>query len=83
MDAGEKFNPVAGNEFNGPDMDPGDMVVDALLLVRVQSTDTAKSRITVYRSAGMDDVIETGMLQIHAARDMAYWVLPQAVNGDE
>jgi hypothetical protein len=62
---------VDGIEFTGPEMQPGDMVLDALLIVRVQSPGAPKSRVTVYRSAGLDDVVETGMLQIEAARDMA------------
>jgi len=82
MDAGEKFNPVVGIEFNGPAMEAGDMVLDAVLLVRVQSPDSPRSRVTVYRSVGMDDVIETGILQIHAARDMEYWKQAAVADGE-
>ena len=76
------FNPVAGINFTGPEVEEGEMVMDAVLIVRVQSLDSGKSRITSYRSVGMDDVTETGMITIHAHRDLSYWT-HQAVVGDD
>jgi hypothetical protein len=35
--------------------------------------DNGRSRVVAYRSSGLDDIVETGLLQIHANRDMTAW----------
>ena len=70
-------NPLAGIDFEGPELDEDEIAVDAVCIVRIQNLSTGRSRITTYRSSGLDDVVETGMLQIHAQRDMGAWTGPR------
>lgn len=80
---GKSPNPLAGINLIGPDLDAGEVVVDAVLIVRLQSVDEPRSRITVYRSEGLDDVTETGMLAIHAHRALNYWNRLPMGSGDD
>jgi hypothetical protein len=66
-------NPFEGLQFDGPELDGGEFIMDAVVIARVQSMDNGRSRVVAYRSHGLDDIVETGLLQIHTARDMTAW----------
>jgi hypothetical protein len=86
MDAEKPETPpnILGNlTFHGPDLDAGDIITDAVVVVRVQNPERKGSRVRVFRSAGIDVLAETAMLQISAKRDMAEWVPPVFVVADD
>ena len=53
----------------GCDLDDGEHVTDAVVLLRVSPIDAEHSRIAVVSSDGMDWITQLGL--IHAARSMA------------
>ena len=73
-------NPLAGIEFTGPELPPSMMIVDAVVLARVQNIETGRSQVVGFRSKGIDDVTETGMLHIAGIKDRMAW---ESVYGDE
>ena len=83
-DAKQPLNILEGLTFEGQDLEPGDIITDAVVVVRVQNPERKGSRVRAFRSVGIDELAETAMLQISANRDMAEWVPPVfVVSGDD
>lgn len=72
-DSTEIDAPWDGMKFKGPAIPEGAMAMDALILVRVQSVASGRSQVVNYRSVGIDDVTESGILHIAILKDRLMW----------
>lgn len=69
-------NILDGITFNGPPVGDDKIVLDALCILRVQSVTEGRSQIITYRTPGVDDVTETGMLYVASLKDRILWERP-------
>jgi hypothetical protein len=77
-----KRNILDGVTFVGPPVPDDKVVVDALCVLRVQSVTEGRSQIIVYRTPGVDDVTETGMLYVASLKDRILWERPLMRGGE-
>ena len=51
-----------GLQITGPELDPGEIIADAIIITRVMRADQDHSALNIHATSGTDAIVELGML---------------------